>query len=71
MSDKNKFPNKTVKSNLLYTMLANRFNLVIIPKSEYDDLNLFKDSNTGLYAIDKNPKDVDYKWILKYNFRIT
>jgi hypothetical protein len=51
--------------------LATVFSIVIIPKSEYDELKLFRDSNVGLYAIDHDPKDVDYKWILKCNFRIT
>ena len=46
------------------------FNIVILKKEKYNYLVHFKDSNTGLYAIDKNPKDIDYQWIVNNNFRI-
>jgi hypothetical protein len=61
----------TIISNFFYTVLANVFNFKVISKSKYNDLVHFKDSNTGLYAIDQNPKNVDYKWIIENNFRIT
>ena len=64
-------PNKQKKSYTFYTVLANVFNFKVISKSKYNDLVHFKDSNTGLYAIDQNPKNVDYKWISENNFRIT
>jgi|TARA_R110000796_G_scaffold237969_1_gene358190 hypothetical protein len=64
-------PNKQKKSYTFYTVLANVFNFKVISKSKYNDLVHFKDSNTGLYAIDQNPKNVDYKWIIENNFRIT
>jgi hypothetical protein len=64
-------PNKQKKSYTFYTVLANVFNFKVISKSKYNDLVHFKDSNTGLYAIDQNPKNVEYKWIIKNNFRIT
>ena len=40
MSDKNKFPNKTIKSNLLYTKLANVFNFRLFktPKNKHKRL---------------------------------
>ena len=63
-------PNKQKKSYTFYTVLANVFNFKVISKSKYNDLVHFKDSNTGLYAIDQNPKNVDYKWIIENNFRI-
>ena len=63
--------NKQKKSYTFYTVLANVFNFKIISKSKYNDLVHFKDSNIGLYAIDQNPKNVDYKWIIENNFRIT
>lgn len=34
------------------------------------ELQHHKDTTVGLYAIDRNPADVDYKWILKNNFQI-
>ena len=46
------------------------FNFKIVNKKEYNYLVHFKDSNTGLYAIDQNPKNVNYKWIIDNNFRI-
>jgi len=57
-------------SHFCYALLAQVFNFKIVSKSKYNDLLLFKNSSTGLYAIDKNPKEVDYDWILKNNFRI-
>jgi hypothetical protein len=63
--------NKQKKSYTFYTVLANVFNFKIISKSKYNNLVHFKDSNIGLYAIDQNPKNVDYKWIIENNFRIT
>lgn len=65
LSDKNK------KSYTFYTVLATVFNFKIISKSKYNKLIHFKDSTTGLYAIDQNPKNVNYKWIIENNFRIT
>lgn len=62
---------QTVSVSKLYTVLANVFNFKVISKSKYNDLVHFKDSNTGLYAIDQNPKNVNYKWIVENNFRIT
>ena len=64
-------PNKQKKSYTFYTVLAQVFSFKIISKSKYNYLLHFRDSNTGLYAIDQNPKDVDYDWIVKNSFRIT
>jgi hypothetical protein len=62
---------KTKSSNFLYTLLAKVLAFKIITKHEYNELVYFKDSNTGLYAIDQNPKNVTHKWIVENNFRIT
>ena len=51
-------------------ILKKIFNFKIVNKKEYNYLVHFKDSNTGLYAIDQNPKNVNYKWIIDNNFRI-
>ena len=67
----NNLSNKQKKSYTFYTVLATVFNLKIVSKTKYDELVHFKDSNTGLYAIDQNPKNVSYKWIVKNSFRIT
>lgn len=64
-------PNKNKKSYTFYTVLATVFDLKIVSKSKYNELKHFKDSTTGLYAIDQNPKNVNYKWIIENNFRIT
>lgn len=62
---------KQKKSYTFYTVLAQVFSFKIISKSKYNELLHFKDTNTGLYAIDQNPKDVHYDWIVKNSFRIT
>lgn len=57
-------------SHFCYALLAQVFNFKVISKSKYNELMYFKNSTTGLYAIDQNPKNVDYDWIIKNNFRI-
>lgn len=46
------------------------FPFVIISRKKYDDLNHFADTTVGLYAIDQDPEDVGFDWVLKHNFRI-
>ncbi|PQJ82706.1 hypothetical protein [Polaribacter glomeratus] len=58
-------------SNFFYTVFGNVFSFRLISKKDYNELNHFRDSNIGLYAIDQNPKDVTYKWILENNSEIT
>ena len=60
-----------IKQFFLHGVGNRFFSFRIISKNDYNELKLFRDSNIGLYAIDQKPKDVDYKWIIENNFRIT
>lgn len=62
---------KTKRKNQSLSKTLNRlFPFVIISRKEYEDLNYFLDTTVGLYAIDLNPKDIDYDWIVKNNVRV-
>ena len=50
--------------------VSNRFNFVIVSRKKFSDLEYFKNTAVGLYAIDQDPKTVSYDWILENNFRI-
>lgn len=50
--------------------VGNRFNFVIVSRKKFSDLEYFKATAVGLYAIDQDPKTVSYDWILENNFRI-
>ena len=40
-------------------------------ENELKELRHFKDSHLGLYAIDRNPKEVSKEWIEKNSFQIS
>lgn len=61
---------KTRKKPSLSKALNRLFPFVIVSRKEYEDLNYFLDTTVGLYAIDLNPKDIDYDWIVKNNVRV-
>lgn len=64
------FTKKRMKKSSLNYFLNRLFPFVIVSRKEYQDLNHFVDTTVGLYAIDRNPEDVDNDWILKNNVRI-
>jgi hypothetical protein len=46
-------------------------NQVLVDEKELKELRHFKDSNTGLWAIDRNPNDVNHEWIKEHSFQIS
>jgi len=60
-------PASSIDKNIKEQMLK----LINQMETEIKDLQHFKDTSMGLFCIDRNPKYVEYEWILKNNFQLT